>query len=137
MHFSISEPCMCLSLLKKYFPTFQSGNSTLYYLLTKQKIVTNRKLYLEIAQKDTIGMGSPVAQTVICLQCRRPGFDAWVRKIPWRRPWQLLPAFFSGEFPGQRSLAGYSPWGHKELDMTEPLTLSLSYHRYFILFFHV
>ena len=29
------------------------------------------------------------------------------------------------EFNGQRSLAGYGPWGHKELDMTERLTLSL------------
>ena len=30
--------------------------------------------------------------------------------------------FFPGEFQGQRSLAGYSPWGHKESDTTEPLT---------------
>ena len=22
-----------------------------------------------------------------CLQCRRPGFDSWVRKIPWRMKW--------------------------------------------------
>ena len=29
------------------------------------------------------------------------------------------PVFLPGEFHGQRSLAGYSPWGHKELDMTE------------------
>ena len=35
----------------------------------------------------------------------------------------LILIFLSGEFHGQRSLAGYSPWGHKELDMTEPLTL--------------
>ena len=27
--------------------------------------------------------------------------------------------FLPGDFHGQRSLAGYSPWGHKELDMTE------------------
>ena len=32
----------------------------------------------------------------------------------------------AGEFHGQRSLVDYSPWGHKELDMTERLTLSLS-----------
>ena len=31
-----------------------------------------------------------------------------------------------GEFHGQRSLMGYSPWGHKESDTTEQLTLSLS-----------
>ena len=49
----------------------------------------------------------------ICLQCRRPGFDSWVRKIPWRRTWQPTPVFLLGKFHGQRSLAGCSPWGHK------------------------
>ena len=44
-------------------------------------------------------------------------FDPWVRKIPWTRKWQLTPIFLSGNFHGHRSLAGYSPWGHKELDM--------------------
>ena len=61
----------------------------------------------------------------ICLQCRRPAFNPWVGKIPWRRAWQPTPVFLPGEFHGQRSLVGYSPWGHKELDMTEQLTLSL------------
>ena len=58
----------------------------------------------------------------ICLQCRRPGFDPWVRKIPWRREWQPTPGFSPGESHGQRSLVGYSPRGHKELGTTEPLT---------------
>jgi len=40
-------------------------------------------------------------------------FDSWVRKIPWRRKWQPTPVFLPGESQGQRSLAGYSPWGHK------------------------
>ena len=43
----------------------------------------------------------------------------WVRKIPWRRTWQSTPVFLPGEFHGQRSLVGYSPWGPKESDMTE------------------
>ena len=55
-----------------------------------------------------------------------PGFDPWVRKIPWRREWPLIPVFLPGEFRGQRSLEGYSPRGRIELDRTEPLTLSLS-----------
>ena len=45
--------------------------------------------------------------------------------IPWRREWLPTPVLLLGEFHGQRSLAGYSPWGCKELDMTEQLTLSL------------
>ena len=35
------------------------------------------------------------------------------------------PVFLPGKSHGQRSLTGYSPWGHKDLDMTEQLTLSL------------
>ena len=51
-------------------------------------------------------------------QCRRHKFDPWVRKIPWRRKWQPMPIFLPGKIHGQRSLAGYSPWGCKVLDTT-------------------
>ena len=55
-------------------------------------------------------------------------FNPWVRKIFWRRTWQPTPVFLPGESRGQRSLTGYySPWGHKESDITEQLTLSLSW----------
>ena len=50
------------------------------------------------------------------------GFDPWVGKISWRRAWQPTPIFLPGEFHGQRSLAGHSPWGWKESDMTERLS---------------
>ena len=53
-----------------------------------------------------------------------PGFNPWIRKIPWRREQLPTPVFLLGEFHGQRSLEGYSPQGHKALDMTEGLTLS-------------
>ena len=43
-------------------------------------------------------------------------FDPWVRKIPWRRKWQPTTVFWPGKSHGQRSLAGSSPWGCKELD---------------------
>ena len=42
----------------------------------------------------------------IHLQCRRPRFDPWVGKIPWRRQRLLTPVFWPGEFHGL-----YSPWG--------------------------
>ena len=48
-----------------------------------------------------------------CRRHKRHGFNPWVRKIPWRRAWQPTPVFLLGESHGQRSLAGYSPWGHK------------------------
>ena len=44
------------------------------------------------------------------LQCRRWGFDPWVRKIPWRQKWQHTPIFLPGKSNGQRSLVGYNPW---------------------------
>ena len=62
----------------------------------------------------------------IGLQCRRPGFDPWVGKIPWRKEWQPTAIFLPGEFHEQRSLAGYSPGACKEWEPTEQLTLSLS-----------
>ena len=52
-------------------------------------------------------------------RCQRHRFDPWVRKIPWRRAWQLTPVFLPGKSHGQRSLGGYSPWGLKESDITE------------------
>ena len=48
-----------------------------------------------------------------------------MEKIPWRREWLPTPVFLPGESRGQRSLVGYSPWCHKELDTAEWLTLSL------------
>ena len=44
-------------------------------------------------------------------QCRRCGFDPWVREILWRREWLPTPVFLPGKSHGQRSLVGYSPWG--------------------------
>ena len=52
-------------------------------------------------------------------RCKRHGFDPWVGKIPQRRKWQPTSVFLLGNFHGEWSLVGYSPWGHKELDMTE------------------
>ena len=42
------------------------------------------------------------------------GVDPWVGKIFWRGEWKPTPVFVPGESHGQRSLVGYSPWGHKE-----------------------
>ena len=58
----------------------------------------------------------------ICLKYWRPGFDPWVGKIPWRREGLPTPVFLPGEFHGQRILEGYSPWNHKESDMTKQLS---------------
>ena len=62
------------------------------------------------------GSGESVCQ---CKRHRRPWFNPWVRKIPWRRTWQPTLLFFPGKSHGQRSLVGYSPRGHKESDTSE------------------
>ena len=51
-----------------------------------------------------------------------PGSIPGSEKTHWRRTWQPTPVFLPGESHGQRSLAGCSPWGHKESDTTEWLT---------------
>ena len=58
---------------------------------------------------------------------KRPGFDPWVGKSPWRRKWQPTPVFLPGESHGQRTLIGYSPWGRKESDTTERLHFHFSF----------
>ena len=59
-------------------------------------------------------------------QCKNLRFNCWVRKIPWRRIWQLTPVFLPGKSheqkrlgnPTDRRALGYSPRGCKESDMT-------------------
>ena len=53
-----------------------------------------------------------------------PGLIPGLGRFPWRRAWQPTPVFLSGEFHGQRSPVGYSPWSHKESDRAEWLTPS-------------
>jgi len=54
-----------------------------------------------------------------CSRQKRLRFSPWVWKILWRREWLPTPVFLSGQSHGQRSLVGFSPWGHKESDRTE------------------
>ena len=68
-----------------------------------------------------MGLACGSAGKKILLQCRRPRFDPWVGKIPWGRDRLPTPVFWPGEFYGL-----YNPWGCKELDMTEKLSLLLS-----------
>ena len=67
----------------------------------------------ETSEEIIVKMGLPwwLRWQTICLQCRTPQFVPWVGKIPWRKKWQPTPVLFPGEFHGQGSLAGYSPWG--------------------------
>ena len=66
-----------------------------------------------LENKAMLNMRTVVSWKRICLQCRRHEFNPWVQKILWRRKRQPTPVFLPGESHGQRSLVGYSPWGHR------------------------
>ena len=70
------------------------------------------------------GFPSSSHATAVCLRCRRPRLSHWLGKTYCRRQWLCPPAFLPGEFHGQRNLVGWSPWGRKDSDATEPLTLN-------------
>jgi len=80
----------------------------------KEAKSTRKILYASILENS---------KTAKILQCKRPGFDPWIGKTPWRREWQTTPMLLPGEFQGQKSLVCYSPWAHKELGGIERLTL--------------
>ena len=67
---------------------------------------------------DSLQWASLVAHTVKNLPAIQ---ETWVGKIPWRRAWQPTPVLLPGESPWTVEPGGYSTWGHKELDTTEPL----------------
>ena len=63
--------------------------------------------------KRVIGLSWRFSGKESACQRRRCGFDLWVGKIPRRWKQKPTPVFLPGEFHGQRSLVGYSPWSHK------------------------
>ena len=88
---------------------------------------TKKQVNKTVSNMESELASSLLAQMVKNLPViRRPGFNPWVGKIPWRREWQSTPVFFPGESHGQRSLVGYSPWGCKESDTNKQLKLSFS-----------
>ena len=67
-------------------------------------------------------MGFPFGSAGRESTCKAGDLGLIPGKIPWRKEWQPTPAFLPGEFHGQRSLVGFSPWGCKKSG-TERLTL--------------
>ena len=92
------------------FLNFSGDMATLWLLyplcsITKSIAITPSYQFLWASQGGASGK-EPSCQ---CRRCKRPEFNPWVRKIPWRRAWQPTPVFLPGESYGQRSLAGCSP----------------------------
>ena len=98
--------------LLSFYSSFPSPSLSPSFLSFLAAIIYNVKgnifnLFFSI-YSDSLCKSLPfVAQSVrICLQCKRPGFDPWVKKIPWRRKWQPTLVSLPGKSHGQRGLRG-------------------------------
>ena len=114
---------MFTSTLKKN--TFLSHILTIPEQRYKKKAKEHKKEKKKCGVKQVMGFpGDASGKESIypCRRLKRRGFDSWVGKILWRRKWHPTPVFLPGKSHGQRDLVGYSPWGLKEVDMTEQLT---------------
>ena len=96
--------------------------NSVYYIKYKVAIKT-----LYMIWYMTNWVSSMTQQIKICLQCKRHGFNSWVRKIPWRSNWQPTPVFLPEKksYGQRRRLVTHRPRGHKELDTTEQVNMHL------------
>ena len=81
----------------------------LYQLRDQGSCVKCYQTALHATEKSLMKTRVNQCGQLTCWRDKRFRFDPWVRKIPWRREWQLALIFFPGETHGQRSQAGYSP----------------------------
>ena len=104
-----------------------------------------RKILFEILYKNPLNLWSQAVSSLYLLKsitvlwafpngsshkgsvCNAGDVDSIPRlgRFPWGRKWQPTLVFLPGASHGQRSWAGYSPWGHKESDMKEHVHTSL------------
>ena len=89
-------------------------------------------LTLDIEYRGFPGGASSEEPACQCRTRKRCGFSPWVGKIPWSKAWQPTAEFLPREFHGQRSLAGYSLSGYKELDLTDATECAYKYHSWSI-----
>ena len=92
--------------------------NSLAFLQTQQSENKGAQGYFSGCEHLAGFLGGASGQDPTC-HCMRCGFNPWVGKVPWRRAQQPTPVPLPGKSHGQKSLAGYSPWGRKELDTTE------------------
>ena len=115
--FSLSEPWIlswsycCLYFVVLFvvdeIGTIGMKGYTLYFIFN----------FLKFCYWSIIAFGLPrwLSDKEFACQCRRHEFDPWLGKIVWSKEWQPTSVFLPGKSPGQRSLAGYCPWGRKRV----------------------
>ena len=118
-----------------YYPMLVSPK---LYLFSDSRFVC-RVVYLNISQTEILTCYSslnPFSFSILYISVNNSILqDAQVKTfgiilshtLSWRRKWQPTPVFLHGKSHGQRNLVDYSPWGHKELDMTERLHFTFTH----------
>ena len=110
--------CLHFSLLFHFFSEVMSNFS-----FQISRTLEQLDLYWSVLSLGFPGAASCKEPTCQCRRHKGPMSDPWVRKIPLMMKWQPTPVFWPGEFHGQRSLPGYGPSYHKELDTSEQLSM--------------
>ena len=96
-------------------------------------------LQLSNIQYTIINSGLPwwLKWLTICLQCRRPGFDPWVGKIPWRRAWQPTPVFLLEESPWTQEPGGLQSMGSQRVRHDWAIKQSIINCSHFSVYYHI
>ena len=115
--------CVCVVLDHKVGSSVCVGVGVWYWITVWETALPRTEFSYKLrrcrARMGFPGGASGKEPACQCKGWKRCGFDPWIGKIPWRRTWQPTSVCLPGESYSQRSLAGYSPWGHRESDRTE------------------
>ena len=111
---TLGRVCLCASHLSYSItlidaphlplPTPTQDHSLSFYHFTSLGHSSPLDLLTQVLARWLIGKESPC-------QCKKCGFDPWVRMTLWRRNWQATLVLLPGKSQEQRILVGYSPWG--------------------------
>ena len=103
------------------FPSCVLGINIRFFLSSPTWSFLKFSFLTEVYQVALVVQNTPCR----CRHCKKNRFSLWAGKIPCSRKWQPIPIFLPEKFHGLRSLAGYSPWNCKELDMAKWLNFVL------------
>ena len=114
-----SHPVCSGDTSSNHYSTWQAWTVPFVRCTTSVTYISDCEVMEKHGASTTYRLTSPsqLSWERICLQCRRPGFNSWVGKIPWRSKRLPTPVSWSGEFHRL-----YNPWA-RESDTTEQLSL--------------